>query len=284
MSRRIALRATAFGLRRLARLGPFGGAAAAHIAHRLPFTDAGPLRTVALGGTWDLDLRDNLQRTLYLTGAYEPATLATVTDVLQSGDVVLDVGSNIGAFAIPVASKLRQLGGGRVIALEPSEETEARLRHHVALNRLEDVIECHQVGLSARRGTIELRDNPAFGAHDAGTATTLGDGAIRGTIEVDRGDDWLAANGIAAVHGMKIDVEGAEEQVLEGLEGLFPERAPRWIVIELVQHAFVPDGHVERLVDRLARWGYRGEQISASGLRALDPGRGHVGNALFRKH
>src|SRR4051812_32374921 len=66
-----------------------------------------------LGLTLHLDLRDNLQRTLYFTGTYEPGLLAALEDELRAGDVVLDVGAHVGVHALTAARRLRALGGGR---------------------------------------------------------------------------------------------------------------------------------------------------------------------------
>jgi hypothetical protein len=54
-----------------------------------------------LGLRLELDLRDNLERTLYATGTYEPALLRFLHDELRPGDVVLDVGAHIGVHARP---------------------------------------------------------------------------------------------------------------------------------------------------------------------------------------
>lgn len=52
------------------------------------------------------DLSDGLQRDLFFTGVYAPALLYQVRREVRKVDVVVDVGANIGAFAVPIGSCL----------------------------------------------------------------------------------------------------------------------------------------------------------------------------------
>src|SRR5689334_14638423 len=79
------------------------------------------VRARRLGLDLALDLRDNLQRTLYFTGTYEPGLLRALAAELRPGDVVADVGAHVGVHALSAGRRLRELGGGgRVIAFEPA--------------------------------------------------------------------------------------------------------------------------------------------------------------------
>ena len=60
---------------------------------------------------------------------------------IKPGDIIVDVGANIGVFSV-IASKL--VGSrGRVVAIEPNSETVKRLERNVALNRLNNVTVYH---------------------------------------------------------------------------------------------------------------------------------------------
>src|SRR5919202_2704487 len=89
-----------------------------------------------LGVDLELDLRDNLQRTLWFTGTYEPGLLRALHDELRPGDVVVDVGAHVGVHALSAARRLRELGGGRVIAFEPTDDSSAAVRLAAARNDL----------------------------------------------------------------------------------------------------------------------------------------------------
>jgi hypothetical protein len=86
------------------------------------------VRSRRLGLDLQLDLRDNLQRTLFYTGTYEPGLLGFLHDQLRCGDVAVDVGAHIGVHALTMARRLDQLGGGRVLAFEPAQDSAAKLR------------------------------------------------------------------------------------------------------------------------------------------------------------
>jgi len=85
------------------------------------------LRARRLGLDLDLDLRDNLQRTLFYTGTYEPGLLGFLHRELRGGDVAVDVGAHIGVHALTMARRLAQLGRGRVVAFEPAQDSAAKL-------------------------------------------------------------------------------------------------------------------------------------------------------------
>lgn len=80
---------------------------------------------------WLLDLDEGLQLALYL-GVYERSTTKALARLVDPQAVVIDVGANIGAQALPVAARLER--EGRVIAVEPTDAAMTRLRQNCALN------------------------------------------------------------------------------------------------------------------------------------------------------
>src|ERR687885_2186416 len=84
------------------------------------------VRARRLGLDLELDLRDNLQRTLYFTGTYEPGLLRALENELEPGDVFVDVGAHVGVHALCAARRLSEIpGGGRVVAFEPTADSAA---------------------------------------------------------------------------------------------------------------------------------------------------------------
>src|SRR3954451_5544991 len=147
-SGRRAARAAAASALRVAARTPDGYAKSLYrVATRLPrempelytlppawWEHASRVRVRRLGVRLELDLRDNLQRTLYFTGTYEPGVLALLERELRRGDVVLDVGAHVGVHALTAARRLRALGGGRVIAFEPTPDSATTARAAAARN------------------------------------------------------------------------------------------------------------------------------------------------------
>ena len=180
----------------------------------------------------ELDLRDNLQRTLFFTGTYEPGLLRLIEDEVRPGDVVVDVGAHVGVHAVTAARRLRDLGGGgRVVAFEPTEDSSAAIRAAAARNGLP--VEVVRAGLGEEQGTIELRADARYGDHDAGVRSQFGDGEVVATAPLTTFDAWAAGAGLDRLDVVKIDIEGAEILALRGMRDTLTRLRPRLLAIEV---------------------------------------------------
>jgi FkbM family methyltransferase len=93
----------------------------------------GPVVNVERRGVnWQLDLREGIDFSIWLRGYFEPSTVSAYRRLVQPGDVVLDIGANIGAHTLHLAGCAG--AAGRVIAFEPSAEAYRRLVNNLALN------------------------------------------------------------------------------------------------------------------------------------------------------
>lgn len=149
---------------------------------------------------------------------------------LQKGDVVWDIGANIGVISLLLARH----GAGRtarVHAFEPEPRNFRQLSRNLELNSLTDRITPHQLALGDGEGEVELfvRGGPGEGRHSI-AATKGSTGSIQ--VPITRGASFAAAHD-AWPTLLKLDVEGAEGQVLAGMEGLLAERPPRDIFLEI---------------------------------------------------
>ncbi len=148
----------------------------------------------------------------YLYRRYEPVTTAWSLRALKRGDRVADVGAHIGYYTVLAA---RRVGAaGLVHAVEPCEENLRYLRCNVEANGLANV-RIHAAAAGARAGrrllqVTESSDSHGFYAHPLATT--------RSTVEV--AVQTLDALVGAPVRLVKIDVEGAEIDVLDGLRPL----------------------------------------------------------------
>ena len=151
----------------------------------------------------------------YILNEYEPVTRRSLDEHLHPGMTVVDVGAHVGFFA----SKAARLVGpsGRVIALEPSSENLPFLRRNTARNGSGNVV-VHGIAASGKTGRREFNitgssDSNGFYAHPlTHTVKTL-------EVETVRLDDLVDG----PVDAVKIDVEGAELEVLDGMERLLRE-------------------------------------------------------------
>lgn len=147
---------------------------------------------------------------------YSVEELSLISDYFTPG-TFLDVGANVGNHSVFAATAL---GADRVIACEPNPTASAILLCNIALNHLGKVIEHVPFALSDRQGTaLAVEKELNLGA------TQVMEGP--GSLELRRGDDMFSHENITFV---KIDVEGAELAVLEGLKETINRCRPNMLV------------------------------------------------------
>jgi FkbM family methyltransferase len=160
-----------------------------------------------------LNLQDWMQRRTYFTGRFYQEELEEILSaLLRPGDNFVDVGANIGLVTLHAASLVGSTGN--LWAFEPNPDVFAHLERHLELN----AIRCRalNMGLGANSGTMSLK---LFGRH-TGKATLvdrIGEPARTLDVDIRRGDDVLDQLDITKPTVFKIDVEGFETPVIEGL-------------------------------------------------------------------
>ena len=179
------------------------------------------------GGTRvEVTLGNDHSLCLYVAGSFEPNEFAFLDRLLKPGMTFVDVGANEGLFSVFAA---RRLGSaGRVVAVEPSSRERRQLARNVERNRLGNVtIVPHALGSEA--GSARLRIAGALhGGHN-----TFGDFVHEGASAVGAEEvlvetlDALARRlALGRVDVVKIDVEGAELKVLNGMRDLLRTARP----------------------------------------------------------
>jgi len=156
----------------------------------------------------------------------ESRTAELFTRLLAPGWVVIDVGANVGYYALTAAMGVGS--AGRVVAFEPAPTTAARLRENAALNGFSNLTVV-QAAVSDRPGTsrFQLAHSP-----EASSLYNTGLDAV-GSVEVRLATlDHLATEvGLDRVDLIKIDAEGAEVAVIRGARHLLSRAdAPRVII------------------------------------------------------
>jgi FkbM family methyltransferase len=226
---------------------------------RLPegwWTSAPRVRARRLGLDLELDLRDNLQRTLYFTGTYEPGLLRFLRAELRRGDVFADVGAHVGVHSLTAAACLRQRGGGTVVAFEPAGDSAAALRSAAAANRLR--ITVVELALGAGPGRAALFADPRYDPADAGVRSLHGSGALVQPVPVAAFDDWAEEAVLDGLDLVKLDVEGGEVEALRGMRRSLRRWRPRAVVVEAKQPVMALAGvAADELLGLLRDCGYR---------------------------
>jgi FkbM family methyltransferase len=179
-----------------------------------------------------LDLTDWLQRRAYFTGRFYQEDLEDLLRaLLRSGDNFVDIGANIGLVTLHAAPLVGQKGS--LWAFEPNPEAFARLAEHMSLNGLQARL--FNAGLGSEVSTLTLR---RFGRHTGKATLVERPDALMESVSVSivRGDEALEKLDVSKPTVFKIDVEGFEVPVLQGLGNLLDheiaviiEVSPTWL-------------------------------------------------------
>ena len=178
-------------------------------------------------------------------GEYEPAETKAIRERVKPGDTFVDVGASIGWYTV-IASKL--VGeNGRVIAFEPEPYAFSLLKRNVEANGCDNVV-LVQKALSNEPGTLTLFVAEAYRGQHSVVLKDVSDVSIE--VEAIRLDDYLEEHGLTPDF-VKIDVEGAEGMVLDGMSETLRSKDRLSLMIE-----YAPD--------RLRQSGYDGEKLLRS--------------------
>jgi len=150
--------------------------------------------------------------------AKEPFTIDWIHNRVGKGDVMFDIGANVGAYSM-VAAKKRG-GGARVYAFEASYVNVATLSANIALNDLGGQITPMPVALSASTGmnVLNLRDLDSGSARHGLGDQMPDDGhvAFRQPVMTFRLDDLIEHFDVPMPNHIKMDVDGGELDVIAG--------------------------------------------------------------------
>ena len=144
----------------------------------------------------------------------------------EAGDVIWDVGANVGHFSCRIAGHVGS--SGRVIAFEPSPTCFERLVERTASMPWVLAREL-ALGAEDRMGSLVVDSRQTGGTGHLGPD---GDGSLPQVV-VRSGQSLVEEDAALRPRGIKIDVEGAEYEVLQGLGSLLDEATLRFIGMEI---------------------------------------------------
>ena len=171
-------------------------------------------------------LPDLVQMYIFIFGMWEPDLTDYIRRHLQEGGAFIDVGANVGYFSL-LASKI--VGpAGRVVAIEASPRIHHMLQENIQRSGA-DNIRTINVAAAAEAGTLNVYSGPD---KNLGLTTTVKGRGFPAEVTVDALplSDILTDEETAQVSLVKIDVEGGEGEVLEGMVDLL-NRCPQDVEI-----------------------------------------------------
>jgi FkbM family methyltransferase len=177
-------------------------------------------------------------RMLATSGVGEPHTTALFRNHLALGDVCVDLGANLGFFTLLAAKLVGPIG--HVYAVEPAPDVYAALLENLELNCVSNVTAL-EVAAGAAVGEAVLYDvqggNAGASSIRRGPDETTDISRMRPptTVRVLPVTHIVAPHHLPRLRLIKIDVEGAEADVLRGLEPLFERGLRPALAIEMHQ-------------------------------------------------
>lgn len=204
---------------------------------------------------------------------YEQDFERALLNGIKPGDVVWDIGANIGFYT----SKFADIVGptGKVVGFEPSPETSQTLKTNCAGH---PNVVCEQIALSDVAGEADF--------HIAAEANSPVSGlAQRSAIPVAQvckvrvmtGDEFAAANPALAPSKMKIDVEGFELEVLRGMKSVLASPRLKAAYIEVHFSSLAERGLTgapTEIAAMLKEGGFKVRWTDASHIEAIRAGQG----------
>jgi FkbM family methyltransferase len=225
---------------------------------------SGPYRVEVENLLFDLNLADALSQVLFLSHHLPAATWRLLRHVLGPGMRFVDVGANIGYTTLVAARAVGETG--RVYAFEPSPRAFQSLARNVRLNELRWVqVEPAACGEQTAQQVLHVSS-----WSDEYCSLGEDDGLLDQTVpcKVVRLDEYLSDRE-QRVDVVKIDVEGAEWQVLRGLTGLLAPPLPLLVVEACATNTKRFDYKPSEMFAWLAAYGY--EFLVLTGARGIVP-------------
>ena len=210
------------------------------------------------GATLSGTTLDSLQRHIYYFGTWEPQVEIVIRQNLKPGDTFIDIGANIGYFSMLAANMVGSTG--RVVSFEASTPMLKMLKTNVDRNGMTDIIRIVHVAVADKETILTLHAGPED--HE-GMASLLRPSG-RGTEQVRAAPlgSLLTSEEISRARLIKIDVEGAEGLVLEGMEPILPRLYGADLLIEIDPSL----NSSQAILERLTRHGWRGYHIQYTDL------------------
>ncbi len=207
---------------------------------------------------WFLDLEEGIDFAIFLTGKFEIDTSSYFKSIINKGDIIFDIGANIGAHTLPMAKLVGE--NGIVHAFEPTKFAYDKLEKNISLNpNLNNRIIVNQIMLTDKKNkkpVPKLYSSWPFDSklqehkkHCGSMQST--DGCKSKTL-----DEYVLDNKVSGLKLIKIDVDGFEIEVLMGAKNILKKNKPI-LLIELAPYTFEERGKsFSKLINLLFNLGY----------------------------
>lgn len=197
---------------------------------------------------------------------FEKFETELVKKEIKNGDIVLDIGANIGYFSLIFSQIVG--ASGRVIAFEPDPNNFALLRKNVEINNLKNLTLIQKAVSNVSKPISFYLCDYNHAQHRIYPSSRCNETI---TVESTTIDEYISGKEFYnKINFVKMDVEGAEYDVLEGMEKTLKSNPTLKILCEfspkqIREHGLKP----EDILKQLLRYGFKIYPITTSGEKII---------------
>jgi len=215
-----------------------------------PFT----LTTEAIGEQVIFQISSEKEYLMRYRSSYsaEMSTMYWIENCIRQGDVIWDIGANVGAYSLLLAKRLLSLGGGEVLAFEPESSNFYALNRNIQINDLSEILTAIPIAFGGRKklGTFFLSSNETGSAtHGLDKAEAEGRSFQpthqQGIVEIGI-DEFSGWDDVSFPNHIKIDVDGLEGEIIQNMPIVLNDSRLRTIVIEVADE--LSHGYIEKVI------------------------------------
>jgi FkbM family methyltransferase len=198
---------------------------------------------------------DGLGRVLYVLGERELDHKWLIDKEVREDDRILDLGANIGYYAIMEAMKLSDKG--RIFAVEPDPRNTLFFEKNIQLNNLQNKVEFTQGAISNHNGKAVFGLHKRTNLNSFNFSSDSADSEVE-EVDVDVIDFGDFVQKLGGVDLVRMDVEGHEFEIFQSLVKLMATEkklAPRTIIFET--HCYKSAELMKEIMMQLFDGGYR---------------------------
>lgn len=185
------------------------------------------------------NLKEIISLELFICGFYERGLVDFLVKNIPQQGIFIDMGANIGSVCIPLAHRRPDI---KVIAIEASPWIYKFLKENVALNDVQNITPVNFAGYSESGKSLQIYAPAELFGKGSLKAVYTKDGENVETITID---DIKERFNLPAIHFIKVDVEGFEAAVFQGMATTALVDKPK-IVFEFSEWAETAAGYEAR--------------------------------------
>ncbi len=205
--------------------------------------------------------KQSLSGAFLLNREYNAPEYRFLKNLLKSGETAIDVGANIGTISICMSKAVGPTG--RVISFEPDPVTYKAMVDNISLNKLGNIVPVNvAVGKAGElRDFCRLKKSSDM-SHFLGSEKGYAGPSDMIKVQCTTIDDLFEKRKLKRVALLKIDVEGAELEVLQGAAQVLANGLVDSLVVEMFDNNCANYGYRARsIVDFLSQYDYKPHEV-----------------------